>query len=251
MLTRFPLKFPKVPLSGPVGGPIVDIIIEGAKKLWDKFTNSEFGEEISEKDKFNEGNIADVIDYSKLLNDFTKEIEDDIYKMEEKIVVECTEYYEELILLVETVEQSKNINLQSRFIKRSIEKIKKDTKGNLAKSIHRQISLDNNELKKILSLPAGELKKVRIHGFKENLIKQVLSDFVSEVKVSIEDFSDDVSDEVNGVISDITRNNEILLEKFTLLENSKENDVESIKTLIESTETKTLLYEEILNVIKE
>ncbi|OOB75290.1 hypothetical protein AXF41_15140 [Clostridium haemolyticum] len=67
-------------------------------------------------------NVADVIDYNKLLNELTKEVEQDIYNIERNIVDECTVYYEELILLVQDVEQRKNINLHSKFILRSIEK---------------------------------------------------------------------------------------------------------------------------------
>lgn len=247
MLTKFPSKFPfKFPILGPLGGPLVDIIIGGAKKLWDKFANGESTKEISERDRLNSDNINDVIDYNKLLNEFIKEIEEDIYALEEKVVVECTEYYEELILLVQAVEDSKEINLQSNNIKRAVERLKRDAKGSLAKSIHRKISLDNSELKRILSLPPGQLKKDRIQGFKEEVIKQVLGDFINDVKASIEDLSYDISEQLDRIISDVRKNNEMLLNELTLLENAKDNE-EDAKNLIELAETKIILCDEILS----
>lgn len=247
MLTKFPSKFPfKFPILGPLGGPLVDIIINVGKKLWDKFTDDESTKEISERDRFNSDNINDVIDYNKLLNEFIKEIEEDIYELEEKVVVECTEYYEELILLVQAVEDNKEINLQSNNIKRTVERLKRDTKGSLAKSIHRKISLDNSELKRILSLAAGQLKRDRIQGFKEEVIKQVLGDFINDLKASIEDLSYDISEQLDRIISDVRKNNEMLLNELTLLENSKDNE-EDAKKLIELAETKIILCNEILS----
>lgn len=246
MLTKFPSKFP---IPGPLGGPLVDIIIGGAKILWDKFTNSESTKEISERDRLNSDNINDVIEYNKLLNEFIKEIEEEIYALEEKVVVECTEYYEELILLVQAVEDSKGINLQSNNIKRAVERLKRDAKGSLAKSIHRKISLDNSDLKRILSLSAGQLKKDRIQGFKEEVIKQVLGDFTNDVKASIEDLSYDISEQLDRIISDVRKNNEILLNELTLLENAKDNE-EDAKNLIELAETKIILSNVIIDELR-
>lgn len=250
MLTKFPSKFPfKFPTPGPLGGPLVDIIIGGAKKLWDKFTSGESTKEISKRDKLNSDNINDVIDYNKLLNQFIKEIEEDIYALEEEVVVECTQYYEELILLVQAVEESKKINLQSNSIKRAVERLKRDAKGSLAKSIHRKISLDNSELKRILSLPAGQLKKDRIQGFKEDVIRQSLTDFTNDIKVFIEDLSDDISEQLNRIISDVRKNNEMLLDELTLLENAKDNE-EDAKNLIELAKIKITLSNVIIDELR-
>lgn len=247
MITKFPSKFPfKFPIPGPLGGPLVDIIIGGAKILWDKFIKSRSTDEAAKKGSLDIDNINDVIDYNKLLNEFIKEFEEDIYALEEKVVVECTEYYEELILLVQAVEDSKEINLKSNNIKMAVERLKRYAKGSLAKSIHRKISLDNSELKRILSLSAGQLKKDRIQGFKEEVINQVLGDFINDVKASIEDLSYDISEQLDRIISDIRKNNEMLLNELTLLENAKDNE-EDTKNLIELAETKIILCDEILS----
>ncbi|OOB75244.1 hypothetical protein AXF41_09210 [Clostridium haemolyticum] len=246
------INFPQFPGTKIPNEKVLSIIIKYAKKFLVKnFFSGESGEKISNKDNFNEKNVADVIDYNKLLNELTKEVEQDIYNIERNIVDECTVYYEELILLVQDVEQRKNINLHSKFILRSIEKVKRESKGNLAKSIQRKISLDNIELRKILVLPAGKLKKRKIQEFKGNLIKQVLNEFISEVKVSIEDISDDISYDLNEVISSIRRNNELLLDELSLLNNSKDNDEDSMKKLMDKVEIKNLLCNEILNIIRE
>ena len=236
MFAKLPGKFPfKFPIPGPIGGPVVDLIITGAKKLWDKFTNSKTSEEISCRDKFNSENIGDIIDYNKLLNEFIIEIEEEISTIEEKIVLECTEYYEELILLVKAVEDSKKINLQSKNIVRAVEKLQRDIKGYLVKSLYRNISLDNTKLKKVLSLPAGELKRMRLEEFKSITIKEVIENFISDVKISLEDLSEDISN-----------NNSKLLNELTILENSNE-DEEKSKELLELTKGKIILCNEIID----
>ena len=247
MFAKLPGKFPfKFPIPGPIGGPVVDLIITGAKKLWDKFTNSKTSEEISCRDKFNSENIGDIIDYNKLLNEFIIEIEEEISTIEEKIVLECTEYYEELILLVKAVEDSKKINLQSKNIVRAVEKLQRDIKGYLVKSLYRNISLDNTKLKKVLSLPAGELKRMRLEEFKSITIKEVIENFISDVKISLEDLSEDISNDLNTIISDISNNNSKLLNELTILENSNE-DEEKTKELLELTKGKIILCNEIID----
>ena len=247
MFAKLPGKFPfKFPIPGPIGGHVVDLIITGAKKLWDKFTNSKTSAEISCRDKFNSENIGDIIDYNKLLNEFIIEIEEEISIIEEKIVLECTEYYEELILLVRAVEDSKKINLQSKNIVRAVGKLQRDIKGYLVKSLYRNISLDNTKLKKVLSLPAGELKRMRLEEFKSITIKQVIEDFISDVKISLEDLSEDISNDLNTIISDISNNNSKLLNELTILENSNENEEKS-KELLELTKEKIILCNEIIN----
>lgn len=250
MFAKLPGKFPfKFPIPGPIRGPVVDLIITGAKKLWDKFTNSKTSEEISCRDKFNSENIEDIIDYNKLLNEFIIEIEEEISTIEEKIVLECTEYYEELILLVKAVEDSKKINLQSKNIVRAVERLQRDIKGYLVKSLYRNISLDNTKLKKVLSLPAGELKRMRLDEFKSITIKEVIENFISDVKISLEDLSEDISNDLNTIISDISNNNSKLLNELTILENSNEDEDKS-KELLELSKEKIILCDEILKYMR-
>lgn len=250
MFAKLPGKFPfKFPIPGPIRGPVVDLIITGAKKLWDKFTNSKTSEEISCRDKFNSENIGDIIDYNKLLNEFIIEIEEEISTIEEKIVLECTEYYEELILLVKAVEDSKKINLQSKNIVRAVERLQRDIKGYLVKSLYRNISLDNTKLKKVLSLPAGELKRMRLDEFKSITIKEVIENFISDVKISLEDLSEDISNDLNAIISDISNNNSKLLNELTILENSNEDEDKSKELLVLSRE-KIILCDEILKYMR-
>ena len=163
--------------------------------------------------------------------------------------MECTEYYEELILLVRAVEDSKKINLQSKNIVRAVERLQRDAKGNLVKSLYRNISLDNTDLKKVLSLPAGELKRIRLEEFKNITIKQVINDFISDIKIYLEDLSEDISNDLNTIISDISNNNSKLLNELTILENSNE-DEEKSKELLELSKEKIILCDEILKYMR-
>lgn len=250
MFSKNPISFPfKFPIPGPISGPIVGVLIGGAKKLWDKVMYSESAKEIAEKDRLNQENIDDVISYNRLLNEFIKEIEVDTHSFEEKIILECTQYYEELILLTKAVENEKDINLKSANIKRAVERLKRDASGSLAKSLYRNISLDNSDFKKILSLPAGQLKKDRLQIFKEEVIRKVLDDFINDLKVSIDDLRYDISGQLNILISDARKNNEMLLNELTILENAKENG-ENLDKLIELAESKIVLSNEILNVLR-
>ncbi len=248
MFKRSP--FPRIPGPfPPIPGPVIDIIVKGTKKLWDVVTNSKSSQEISKRDKLNEENISDVIDYNMLLNEFISEIENDIHILEEKIILECTEYYEELIGLVQDVEKSKSINLRSNNIKRLLERLKRDAKGSLAKSIHRKISLDNSELKRTLNLPAGQVKKDRIQEFKQEVIKKVLDDFIFDVKEYLEDLSEDITNDIERIIADISSNSEMLLKELTTLEDS-ENDEEKAKELVVLAEEKMLLSDAMLNELR-
>lgn len=245
MLTKFPFKFPN---PNPNRGLGFYLITYAIKKLLNIMSNNkETNEKISYKEKFNSNDIEEIIDYSSLLNKFTTEIESDISTIEEKIILECTKYYDELILLVRAVEDSKKINLQSKRIVKTLERLKRDIKGDLIKNLYKNISLDNESLKKILSLPPGELKKNRLIEFKNNVIKQVLGDFISDIKISLEDLSEDISNYLNEILSDISNNNTMLLNELTMLENSKQNE-EKAKELLELSKEKIILCDEILKI---
>lgn len=245
-------KFPFQRIPGPIPpipGPVIDIIVKGAKKLWDIVTDSKSTEDISNRDRLNKENIGDVIDYNMLLNEFIREIENDVQILEEKIILECTEYYGELISLFQGIEKDKSINLKSNNVKRLLERLKRDAKGSLSKSIHRKISLDNGELKRILSLSAGQVKKDRLQEFRQEVIKEVLNDFIFDIKVSLEDLSEDITNDIEGIISDISSNSERLVEELTALENSAE-DEEKAKKLIILAEEKVLLSDAILDELR-
>ena len=246
--SKFFLKLTKT--LAPFGGILEEVIILGARKLLDEFTNNASTKAISERDRLNSDNINDVIDYNKLLNEFINEMEEDICSLEEKVVLNCSEYYDELILLIQRIEDTEKINLQITNIKRAVERLKRDAKGSLAKSIHRKISLDNSTLKRILSLPLGQLKKDRMKVFKEDAIKDVLDDFINYIKSSIEDLSDDISEQLYGIISDARKNNEMLLKELKLLENNTDNEEHAIH-LIELAEIKIILCKEILTEMRE
>ena len=127
--------------------------------------------------------------------------------------------------------------------------MQRDAKGNLVKSLYRNISLDNTDLKKVLSLPAGELKRIRLEEFKNITIKQVINDFISDIKIYLEDLSEDISNDLNTIISDISNNNSKLLNELTILENSNE-DEEKSKELLELSKEKIILCDEILKYMR-
>jgi len=139
--------------------------------------------------------------------------------------------------------------LKSNNVKRLLERLKRDAKGSLSKSIHRKISLDNGELKRILSLSAGQVKKDRLQEFRQEVIKEVLNDFIFDIKVSLEDLSEDITNDIEGIISDISSNSERLVEELTALENSAE-DEEKAKKLIILAEEKVLLSDAILDELR-
>lgn len=234
----------KFPIFAPPKGPTLKTI-KWIMELIGKAFGSKSSEVISKKEKLDETKVSDVIDYNELINDFTEEIKGDMENVESKLLDECTEYYGELITLVEGVEQIKNINLHSKFIKKDFEILKRNIKGNLMKSIYSKISLDNDDLKNILKLPSGEMKKTKIDNFKKDLIKQALNEFISEVRISIDDFQNYISEKLNEVLEGITNNYQILSKQLMILENS--NDIEGIKNMIEESKVKLVLSNEILS----
>lgn len=246
MLTKLPRRFP---FKFSIPGNVVNLIIFGAKKLWDKLADSKISEEISCKDKFKLENREDIIDYNKLLNKFIIEIEEELYTIEEKIISECIEYYEELILLVKYVENDKNINLHSKSIIRSVERLKRNIKGDLVKNLYRSISLDNIKLRGVLSLPAGELKGKKLEEFKYNVIKKVVDDFILDTRFSLEDLGEEISNDLNIIISDISKNSDMLLKELTILEESKDNE-KKIRELMKLSEEKILLCNGIINELR-
>lgn len=245
MFKKFPPLFPFPPKVPDV---IVKVLVGGAKKLWNIITDKD-SDDIGKRKKMDSDNIADVIDYNSLLNCFLKELESELNIIEDKIIQESTVYYEELISLVESVEESKNIDLNSKYIAKNIHRIKQGMKGSLMKNFYSKFSLDNQELKNILLLDKGKLKEERIQQFKINEIKNGIKSFINELKICLDEISFDITNEINEQLNMISNNCESIQKNLKILEESK--NTEEMELVIESAKTKIYLCDAIIQKLGE
>lgn len=224
-----------IPMLPPVNPKNIPILFEIAQKAW-KWLKDTFGKTAEEAGKIepitNESTIEDIAKINEIFCSFKESVEKQVIEIESKIVVEVSDYVDELCFVVEagnSLLSKYNINM-NRF-KRQIEKLKSGISGTLQKEISKRISLDNPECKKVVKMLSGSKKEEEFKLLLMAAINAGIGAINEKVKIIIADIMDDFEFTLNDYIELIEIEATSQMNLLTDAE-LKSNDTVQIKNVI-------------------
>lgn len=218
-------KMPKIPTN---------IILEGLKLLFDVITSKrkETAEEVSQKDAMREGNekINDISDINKSFDELIEGLKPEMHKLEDKIIDSLSYYLGDFVFLIEEKEKSLK-TIKAKKISNKFERIQKKMKCNLLKELYKEISLDNQVCRDILSLTKGEKKKIKMEEFIQQSIDKSLYTIIADIKEEILYIAGDIESEIFDNLKSVELCQEEVSDVCEKLQNSlAEVEKDSIKT---------------------
>lgn len=251
MLGKSFLRFPE-----PFRNPLTDIIIEGAKYLWNKFRNKteETSDRISKQGEMKEGQetIDEVIEINKAFNNLLEELKVDIQKTEDSAIEELSYFFEEFIDYMkenEGVFTKRGIRVNK--IVNKFERVKRKLHGELSRKVHKDISLDNVECREILAMRAGEKKKDRMNSFINATLEKALQDLIYDIKEEMIDIVEDIE---RAIEEGIELTEMRVTEKAVAcqqLEDSINRDINKKHEIVERALLKIYVAEEVKSIVNE
>lgn len=244
------------PFPGPFRNPLTDIIIEGAKYLWNKFRNKteETSDRISKQGEIKEGKetIDEVIEINKAFNNLLEEVKADIQKTEDSVIEELSYFFEEFIdYMQENEKVFMERGVRVNRIVNKFEKIKRTLYGELSRKIHRDISLDNVECREILAMRAGEKKKDKMNSFINVTFEKALQDLIYDIKQELIDIVEDIEVAIEEGIELI----EIQVAEKTIvcqqLEDSINKDINKKQEIVDLALLKIYITEEVKSIVND
>lgn len=189
-------SLPKPPFPSP-GGSILDLVITGAKYLWNKFTDKKekTSDIIANQRAMDQdtASINEVIAINSTFNELIQDLKGDIQKTEDDTLKELSYFFEEFIEYMQDHEEvfaSRGIRVHK--IVNKFEKVKRKLRGELSKKIHRDISLDNVACREILAMRAGDKKKEKMNYFIEKTFENALQDLIYDIQEELLDIVEDI-----------------------------------------------------------
>ncbi|OON99005.1 MAG: hypothetical protein ATN35_02655 [Epulopiscium sp. Nele67-Bin004] len=177
---------------------------------------------------------------NKLLFDMLDSLKDNIQAMENEIVDNMAYTFEEFVMYIDDAS-----DVQSKKFARDLERIKKRINGQLNSYIHKEISLDNPECRKVLEMRAGDNKKLEMDIFIEKSFDKALEHIVEIIKDEMLDFVENIQDEINYSLDAVTTN---ITEMISVCEKlTDEHNTNAQNSVIVSAMTKIALADMVIN----
>lgn len=205
---------------------------------------SDTSEEIGRRDSYNShtSSVADTINISEILTDFTMKTRDQTDRIEEQIVDEIDDYFDDL-------EYEVKGKINTNILRGSLKDTKREIKGILKKNISSKISLDNYECREILEMPKGlhktksmaEFQKKVINEAVEELEKKLLRAIKNNEKILFNSIKSSIHAEEQRVLQAIQGAENALKEKSSGLENDATVKVMPLVLLAQSENVAQLL----------
>ena len=245
-----------LPFPGPIPNPLPDIIIEGAKFLWNKFINKkeETSDEISRKGAMQEGKetIDEVIEINKAFNILLEDLKVDIQKTEDNAIDELSYFFEEFIdYMQENEEVFTKRGIRVSKIVNKFERVKRKLRGELNRKLQKDISLDNVECREILAMRAGEKKKDRMNSFIDTAFEKALQDLIYDIKEEMLDIVEDIEVAMEeGIELTVIQVNEktVICQQ---LEESINKDIDKKQEIVVQVVLKLYIAEQVKSIIDE
>lgn len=199
--------------------PIDNDLLKIVADIGSKILSAIFGEttkEISKTDSVSTNESVENV--NKIITAFTnykEQIKVAADKIEKSVIKEVDSYVEELkLLLDESKKLTKKYGINVKRIERQINKISSNISSYIDIQISKKVSLDNAECKTILSMPAGNRKEEQIDKFLKETMAEILDKYCMEIHKMLSEIFEDTEDEVLGLIEEMQKVNEGMLQKI-------------------------------------
>lgn len=165
-----------------------------------------------------------------ILTDFSLNLEKKADEIERIAIDESKVYFEELINELNSTKSDTGLNISR--IKRTMNRVEREIKGNLKSYISKRVSIDDNECLEILKLEAGYKKETEMKKFSETILRQGLENLVKDIKGVIKEQNEIIKEVIEERLEDINYNLDRKINDFNLIESTQlktEKEVENIK----------------------
>lgn len=141
---------------------------------------SDTSEKIGERESYNSSSssVADTINISEILTEFTMKTRDQTDLIEEKVIDEIDDYFNDLEYEVQG-------KIDTSIFRSSLKDTKREIKGVLKKNISSKISIDNYDCREILEMPKGQSKTQRMAEFQKKVINEAVEELEKKLLKAI------------------------------------------------------------------
>lgn len=143
-------------------------IATAAANLVDKLIGNT-SEKVGDSSSYNSrsSSVADTINISEILTEFTMKTRDQTDRIEEQVIDEIDDYFDDL-------EYEVKGKIDTNILRGSLKDTKREIKGVLKKHISSKISIDNYDCCEILEMPKGQAKTQKMAEFQRKVINEAV-----------------------------------------------------------------------------
>lgn len=143
-------------------------IATAAANLVDKLIGNT-SEKVGNSSSYNSrsSSVADTINISEILTEFTMKTRDQTDRIEEQVIDEIDDYFDDL-------EYEVKGKIDTNILRGSLKDTKREIKGVLKKHISSKISIDNYDCCEILEMPKGQAKTQKMAEFQRKVINEAV-----------------------------------------------------------------------------
>lgn len=181
-------------VTAPLWGPVI-AVDEVGKKIWGNKNQEvqQISQAVSKTEALTEtSSVAQVENISNTVRDFYRKYAP-IGEAKEKAAQKNIEKFFDGIknLLQKEPQYVEGYGMSKLNSKK--DRLCRDIEGTITDAIRTKLSLDDSECKKILSMPAGDEKSLRMKQFAERTIKNANKDLENEIRRAMQEVKDDIA----------------------------------------------------------
>lgn len=165
------------------------------------------GSAISKQDSYDEENaqLSEIVTIQNTLLEFRTRCEKACDSLEEDALLKTRESIDELFDFLKEINDKnysgKKLGLNLRRLERENRNTEDIIRGYIKKSIQKRVSLDDEECKRILKLPAGAEKEKEMTNFLNTVLKEGLKEVIKRVKKSLKEQYENIEDQIQDRLS--------------------------------------------------
>ena len=172
----------------------------------------------------NEANIYTTDRLNEILVSFSEGYFQQATGIEKTCIRLVEDYYDRLIGIIESAPSSAHSAANLRALKSGKSRIAKTITGGIKDPLAKRMSLDDAECLRILKMDAGSDKKMAMTRFTRKVIKEALDNLSKNVRISLNDQTEDIRDYLSGISEEQERAMQALKEHFDKM--VKDNELE-------------------------
>lgn len=205
-------------------GDIVSSVVDGVVDAIDNVVNFFCGSVGSESSyKKEEADIYTTERLNEILISFTNDYLPQADDIEKTIIKDIVRYYDDLIAEVKKINKdSKQISL--RRLVSAKRNIRNTIEGSIRTPLEKRMSLSDNECLTILKMKQGQDKQKAMKEFVNKVLNEALNNLVRNVKRTLHDQTDEVKEQLDGILSSRQKELSVLKEQYETLLNAKEKE---------------------------
>lgn len=194
-----------------VVGRAVGTVIETAGK-WtgnEKWENvgrniKDFCSDVGEYHSYdkNTASAADTANVNELLTLFSSKLKDQADELEENVLKDVREYFEDVISQIE----DSGVEIPTKQFRRAMTQTERNIKGKLKSHLAKRVSIDDQECLDILALAPGSEKTSKMDKFGNKVLKEGLDQLAKQTEQTVQKYNLELHDLLNQLLEQQEKN---------------------------------------------